>query len=92
MKIDKDTIYYAIMINLMGLHNGLYRLKWDDYLEGFWDKKRDNGIDLKAIKRLARGAKQNATGYIWLIYETKAEAQVVHDALSTYRDHLKDLM
>lgn len=91
MKINKDTIYYAIMINLTGLHNGLYRLKWDDHLDGFWDKRRDNGIDLKDIKKIAKGIKQDV-GYIWLIYETKAEAQVIHDALSIYRNHLKELM
>ena len=91
MEINEKTIYYAVVMNLSGLHAGLYRLKWDDEAEGFWDKRRDFGLDLKEIKKIAKGGKQQC-GLKWLVYETKTEARAVHDALSVYRDHLKELM
>lgn len=91
MRVDKKTVYYAVIMNMSGLHDGLYRLKWDDNLEGFWDKPRDMGIDLKEIKKITKSSK-GRRGLKWLIYDTKAQAQAVRDALETYRDHLKELM
>ena len=91
MKVDKGTVYYAVVMNMSGLHDGLYRLKWYDELEGFWDKYRDMGIDLKEIKKITKSSK-GRFGLKWLIYDTKAQAQAVRDALETYRDHLKALM
>ena len=91
MIIDRKTVYYGIVMNLSGLHKGLYRLKWDDVLEGFWDKRRDFGLDLKEIKQIAKGTKQKP-GLKWLVYETKAEAEAISNALETYRGHLIELM
>lgn len=91
MKIDEKTIYYAVVMNMSGLHDGIYRLKWNDESEGFWDMRRDFGLDLKDIKRIVKGGKQSH-GLKWLVYETRAEAKAVHDALDVYREHLKELM
>lgn len=92
MEINEKTIYYAVVMNMSGLHNGIYRLKWDDDLEGFWDMRRDFGLDLKDFKRIVTRSGKQRDGLKWLIYETKEEARTVWDALNIYRNHLKELM
>ena len=78
-KWQKDKVYYAIRMNLSGLHDRIYKLKYDDELEEWCDIRGD----------FWWGPKQrNGYGHKVFTFDTEKEAKTAHKVVEAYRKHI----
>ncbi len=88
MKVDKAKKYYAIAMNMTGLHDIIYTLKWHEEYETFCDLRNDFGVDMVDM----RAGKEIRDGYKVWVYDDRKKAAEILKILQAYRDHLKELM
>ncbi len=81
-RLDHEKTYYGLVINLSGVHNRVYRFRWEDGLEGWWDTPADLGFD--------EGKCPNSAECTYLIYEEKAVAEAVLHGLMAYRRYIRE--
>ena len=80
-KLKANTDYYAIVFNMAGLHDSVYKLiyKNDGLNERWYDRSGDIGLGIHEEKDIVR------LECVYLFFEDKKEAERILAVLKMYR-------
>lgn len=74
-------IRYMVMMNLAGLHDCIYELKWNNDLNEYWDIPRDMSYSSKNEREIKQ-----------FIFNTRAEARTFLNGAKALQAHILDFM